>query len=401
MKKLLSYILWPALAGLVFAFTLLQAPRLVRVLPGLAAYFPQTFVSAPAAPVLGSFNEAVRKSAPSVVSINKKETTDYLVGHLTPTGQFFAEDLIKDDSNSLGSGVIIRQDGYIITGYHVVFTETGASSEITVTLHDGRILEARIVSLDEKNDLALLKVDAEELPPLDLADTSRLQVGDVVLAIGNPRNVGQSVTFGIISALWQRDDSFVIQTDAAINPGNSGGALIDVDGDLVGINSTIVSESGGSEGIGFSIPADRALDLLAQYLASGPRGYLGVTTSALALPNGQRRFGQDIQGFEVEDIVTGGSADKAGIRIGDIITAVEGRKVSVRDERDTAEAWELMSSISDLPPGSQITVEVFRDSGFLQLSAILSVGVPQIFNVFKEVPIGPETDALSVPADIN
>lgn len=395
MKKLLAYILWPALAGLVFAFTLLQAPRFVDVMPGLAAYFPQTPTRATATPAFTSFSEAIRQSAPAVVSINYKETAGRVLDrYRTPEGEDIAE-AVQDDSNSLGSGVIIRPDGYIITSYHVVFSNTVDrvfwDKELIVTLQNNRDVEARVVSLDEKNDLALLKIDAEQLPSLTLADTSRLQVGDVVLAIGNPRNIGQSVTFGIISALQRRDDSFMIQTDAAINPGNSGGALVNIDGNLIGINSTIVSESGGSEGIGFSIPADRALDLLEEYLASGPSGYLGVTTAIFELQQGQQLFGQNVQGFVVNEVSTNSPADKAGIMVGDIITGVGDKKLEIRDPQDEAEAWAAISSISSLPPGELIKLEIFRDGSFFQLPAILGVGEPQVY----EAPVKELEDSAS------
>ncbi|MGV3590402.1 MAG: trypsin-like peptidase domain-containing protein, partial [Gammaproteobacteria bacterium] len=201
MKKLLAFIFWPALAGLVFAFTLLQAPRLVDVMPGLAAYFPQYSRPVPAAASALSFNDAIRKSAPAVVSINFKEDAERIMQRLE--NDVFQS--VEDDDARLGSGVIVRPDGYIITSYHVVFSDASQrafwSREWIVTLENGDNLEARIVSLDEANDLALLKVDADrELPSLTLADPRTLHVGDVVLAIGNPRNIGQSVTQGIISA---------------------------------------------------------------------------------------------------------------------------------------------------------------------------------------------------------
>lgn len=389
MKKLLAFIFWPALAGLVFAFTLLQVPRLVEVMPGLAAYFPQPL--APVAPSTStmSFNAAIRKSAPAVVSINYKETAARITERLDD----YEFTLEEDNNTSLGSGVIIRPDGFIITSYHVVFSDDVErlfwDKELIVTLQDGRSLEARVVSVDEKNDLALLKVDAEQLASLNLANLSGLQVGDVVLAIGNPRNVGQSVTQGIISALLHRDDSFMIQTDAAINPGNSGGGLIDIDGNLIGINSTIVSESGGSEGIGFSIPADMAMNLLAQYLASGPSGYLGVSAGGLSLADGQLRFGQDVQGIEINEVNPNSPADKAGLKVGDIITGVGEQKLVIRNppdrEQAKAEANAAVSSITSRPPGELVKIEVFRDGAFVQIPVTLGVGEPEIYEVPIEV----------------
>jgi serine protease DegQ len=395
MKKLLAFVFWPTLAGLVFAFTLLQAPRLVELMPGLAAYFPAPSAAAGAASPLVSFNGAIRKSAPSVVSINYRETTERLVREWTPFGYIARP--VQDGTSSLGSGVIIRPDGYIITAYHVVFTanKTIAGNDISVTLQNGTVLQARIISLDEKSDLALLKVDAENLPSLKLADTRRLQVGDMVLAIGNPRNIGQSASQGIISALWSNGDSFVIQTDAAINPGNSGGALVNIDGDLIGINSTIVSESGGSEGIGFSIPADKAVALLDQYFAA-PRGYLGVTTAYLTLEEGRQQFGVDVQGFLVNQVAANSPADKAGIKPGDVITAMGDQKIAADDLQDEEEARSYISAaVSALPTGELVTIEVFRGSEFVQLPVILGIGgEPQIFRSYEQVREQPsEQDA--------
>jgi serine protease DegQ len=238
------------------------------------------------------------------------------------------------------------------------------------------------------------------LPFLTPSNSSQLQVGDVVLAIGNPRNIGQSVSFGIISALWRREDSFLIQTDAAINPGNSGGALIDANGNLIGINSTIVSESGGSEGISFAIPASKAIELLEQYLASGPSGYIGVATEPLTLINGRKLFSQDIQGFKVIRVTLNSPADKAGILVNDIITRVNATKITITrdDTTDEAkqEAMQFINAISSLEPGALINIEVFRDGQFLQIPTILGVGEPQIYEVpeFSDEP-APSTPAIN------
>lgn len=381
MKKLLAFIFWPALAGLVFAFTLLQAPRLVDLMPGLAAYFPQAAGRAPGGLNALSFNDAIRKSAPAVVSINFKEDAERIMERLE--NDVFES--VEDDDARLGSGVIVRPDGYIITSYHVVFSDSSQrafhSREWIVTLENGRNLEGRIVSLDEANDLALLKVDAEQLPSLTLADPGKLRVGDIVLAIGNPRNIGQSVTQGIISAFRGLDGGYIIQTDAAINPGNSGGALINTDGELIGINSTIVSQSGGSEGISFSIPAEKAITVLENYLASGPSGYLGVSTSLLTLDQGRYEYGRDVQGFVVNEVGMNSPAEQAGIKPGDIIAGIDGRRLDIRYPRDEAEMQKIMSAISDLDPGTRIVLEVFRDGTFIQLPAILGVGEPQVYEV--------------------
>ncbi len=383
MMKVLNFILWPALAGLVFAVVLIGVPRLAAFLPGMDEHFPVNGPVANSSAAQLSYSTAIKKAAPAVVSINYKETVIrnrdvYVNPFITETEEY------PEENSSIGSGVIISHDGFIITSYHVFFgpdREDGLSPDTTITLNDGTDIEAHLVSLDEENDLALLKIDAENLHYLRPANAAQLQVGDVVLAIGNPRNIGQSVSFGIISALWQRQDSFVIQTDAAINPGNSGGALIDTNGNLIGINSTIVSESGGSEGISFAIPAGKSMELLEQYLASGPSGYLGVATEGLTLSEGQKIFGQDVQGFKVIHVTLNSPADKAGIHVNDVISSVNGAKISLRRDDDREEAMKAITAISSLEPGALINIEVFRDGEFLQIPTILGVGEPQVYAV--------------------
>jgi serine protease DegS len=390
MKKLFAFIFWPTLAGLVFAFTLLQAPRLVELMPGLATYFPQPTASVSN---ITSFSYAITRSAPAVVSINFKEDAQRIMQRF----ENYVFDSVEDDEARLGSGIIVSPDGYIVTSYHVVYSRAVEraffSRELIVTLSNGRNVEGRIVSLDESSDLALLKIDAEGLPSVNVANMSQLRVGDIVLAIGNPRNVGQSVTQGIISAFRSLGDSFIIQTDAAINPGNSGGALVNIAGELIGINSTIVSESGGSEGIGFSIPATKALDMLANYLASGPSGYLGVNTSPITQEEGREMFDRDVQGFLVNKVDENGAADKAGIRAGDVIAGFGDHWLSVVDPSDIPEAWAALSAVSDLPPGEEIVVHVYRDGTFIDLTAVLGVGEPQVY----EVPV-PEFEPELGPA---
>jgi S1-C subfamily serine protease len=397
MKKILNFVLWPALAGLIFALMLLLVPRFAGQLPGLEAYFPQARIQNSSGASQISYSEAIKKAAPAVVSINYRETVirteEVYINPFETQPQDY-----PTENNSIGSGVIISKDGYIITSYHVVFNPDNDKAyylDITITLNDGTDIEAHVVSLDEKNDLALLKIDSEDLPFLTPSNSSELERGNVVLAIGNPRNIGQSVSFGIISALWRRADSFVIQTDAAINPGNSGGALIDTNGKLIGINSTIVSESGGSEGISFAIPAGKAMELMEQYLASGPSGYLGVSTESLTLINGRKLFGQDIQGFKVIRVTLNSPADKAGILVNDIITRVNDTKISItRDDTTDAakqEAMQFINTISSLEPGALINIEVFRDGKFLQIPTILGVGEPQIYEVpeFRDRSLSP------------
>lgn len=376
MGKFVSYVAWPALAGLVLAGTLLLAPHLARRIPALEAYLPQPVLApAPATKTL-SFSDSIKTALPAVVSINNQESLPQRVLTLRGIG-------VRDyEKNSLGSGVILNQEGFIITSYHVMSDPAVRyrfDQDITVTLNDRRNYVGRVLMLDEANDLALLKIDADNISHLELADNSRLEVGDIVLAIGNPRNIGQSVTFGIISALWRRDDSYVIQTDAAINPGNSGGALIDSDGHFIGVNSTIVSGSGGSEGISFAVPAAKAMDLLERYLASDPSGYLGVNAEGITQEQGRELFGQDVQGFLISEVTANAPAQKAGLQAKDVITAVNGNKIEVQKTDDMATAYEIIASISDLPPGDIVLLEIFRDGAYIQASATLGYGEPAVF----------------------
>lgn len=376
MKKLLSYIAWPALAGLVLALTLLAVPRLTQHIPALQALLPPPELPAPAAPLTLSFNAAIKRAAPAVVSINNQEVLARTV--LTFRG------LVEQpfENSSLGSGVILNPDGFIVTSYHVMADSASRyrlDQDITVTLNDRRTFDARLLMLDEPNDLALLKVDADNLTHLELADNSHLQVGDIVLAIGNPRNIGQSVTFGIISALWRREDSYVIQTDAAINPGNSGGALIDIDGHFIGVNSTIVSGSGGSEGISFAVPAVKAMELLERYLASDPGGYLGVNAEGITLQQGLEQFGREVQGFLIKEVSAHAPAHKAGLQVNDVITAVNGNRIEVPQTDDVAVAYQMIAAISDLPPGETVVLEIFRDGAFVEVPAVLGYGEPTVF----------------------
>ncbi len=212
-----------------------------------------------------------------------------------------------------------------MTSYHIFLSsETGVINfpeTITATLNDGRTVNARPLLYDEASDLALLKIDTPNISYIEPYNNADLQIGDFVVAIGNPRNIGLSASLGIISAIHRSDDSYLIQTDAAINPGFSGGALIDSSGNLIGINSNILSESGGSEGLGFATHASMISLLLNYYFQSGPGGYLGVSGSELFTRNeGILLYGQNIEGAEVLSLVEDGPAEKAGIEVGDIIT---------------------------------------------------------------------------------
>jgi serine protease Do len=268
----------------------------------------------------------------------------------------------------LGSGVIVSPDGYILTNHHVV----EGSQEITVETTDNRVFKAKLVGTDEASDLAVLKVDASSLPVLTLGDSDRAQVGDVVLAVGNPLGIGQTVTSGIISAKGRTtglgDGSFedFIQTDAAINRGNSGGALVNTSGELIGINSQILSPSGGSIGIGFAIPTNMARDVMGQLIKQGRvhRGMIGVGIQSVTADLAQSLGLTQVRGALVNEVQPASPAASAGVRRGDVIVAFNGATV--------ADSNALRNSIARTQPGTPVTFTVVRDGRELQLSATLA-----------------------------
>src|SRR5580658_6294977 len=292
-----------------------------------------------------SFAPIVKKVVPSVVkvevSIPGKETEVGL-----PEGfpdnplfrQFFGNQLggghqkfMTPPQSGVGSGVIVTKDGYILTNNHVV----DGAKELKVTLNDGREFKAKVIGRDPKSDVAVIKIEAKDLPAITFADSSKSEVGDVVLAIGNPFNVGQTVTMGIISAtgrggvgIEQYED--FIQTDAAINPGNSGGALVDAEGRLIGVNTAIYSRGGGNQGIGFAIPTDLARGIMVSLIEHGKvtRGYLGVMIQDITPPLAQKLELKSDQGALVGDVVPDGPAAKAGIQDGDVIVEFNSHKVT-------------------------------------------------------------------------
>lgn len=387
MNKIIYYIIWPAISGLVFGFVLLQLPRLAEYVPGLEAYLPKETIQQITTNSF-SYSDAFSKTAPAVVSINS--TADIA----RPAEQkvfnpFRRQILLYDESTSLGSGVIISADGYIITSFHI-FEIDGAdafensSPEITITLYNGLTMEARPIIFDRANDLALLKVDATDLAYITPAEESSLDAGDIVLAIGNPRNIGQSVTLGIISALLKTEDSYVIQTDAAINPGSSGGALIDVNGKLVGINSTIVTESGGSEGISFAVPASKAFELMSDYLERGPGGYLGVDGEFVSRMFSRMFLDSDIEGMWIESLSTNGPADKAGLQANDIIISLAEIEITSQEA-----ALYAVQTINNMNPGETVVARVYRQGEIVILPIVLGVGEAIIWLTDNEPLLDP------------
>jgi serine protease Do len=268
---------------------------------------------------------------------------------------------------SLGSGVIITQDGYIVTNNHVV----SGASDIEVFTQSRKKYKARVVGTDPRTDIAVLKVDAAGLPTLAFGDSTNLKVGDLVFAIGDPFGIGETATMGIVSATGRALGGSIehyenfIQTDAAINPGNSGGALIDVRGNLIGINTAIISGGGGNEGVGFAIPVNMARDVIEQIADHGKviRGYIGVTIQGVD-PDMAKAFGLSQGGGAlIGDVVPGGPAAKAGLQRGDIILELNGSSVTGPDD--------LSLRISEMAPGSVAHLKVFRSGHTQQIDVTL------------------------------
>src|SRR6266403_2001016 len=317
-------------------------------------------VAARPGPAPASYYDAVQRATPSVVNIfTSKEIRAPRHPLLNDPifRRFFGEQLPDEAqrASSLGSGVIVSASGYVLTNNHVV----EAADEIEVALTDGKRLLAKVVGNDPETDLAVLRLDAENLPAISFGSSDALRVGDVVLAIGNPFGVGQTVTSGIVSALGRTGlgintfENF-IQTDAAINPGNSGGALVDAAGNLIGINTAIFSRTDGLKGIGFAIPVSTAKMVLEQIVRSGSvtRGWIGVEVQEITPPVAESFKLAGTRGALIAGVLRGGPADKAGIKPGDVLLEVQGKPV--------ADPAAMLNLIAALPPGSPATMKVKR-----------------------------------------
>jgi serine protease Do len=335
-----------------------------------------------------SFSNVVKRVSPSVVKITT-ETKAKKVSmrgnqrgqrNQLPPGfednplfrQFFGGNLPdlqqqQPAQSGLGSGVIISADGYIATNNHVV---DGADS-VTVALNDGREFTAKVVGRDPQTDIAVIKVDAKDLPAVTFADTSKIEVGDRVLAIGNPFGIGETVTTGIVSAKGRSIGILAdvegyedfIQTDAAINPGNSGGALVDVDGRLVGINTAILSRTGGFQGVGLAVPANMVSQVADSLVKNGKvvRGYLGVGIQNITPALVDSFNLKTNKGALVSDVVEDAPAAKAGLKQGDVITAINGQNVT--------DANSLKLQVSTFAPGTKLNLEVLRDGKAKEITA--------------------------------
>ncbi|WP_323018975.1 S1C family serine protease [Castellaniella sp.] len=327
-----------------------------------------------AGPAIASYAAAVAQAAPSVVNIYTRKHIDVPLIPLPPDPalQQFLRSVPgftqRRDSTSLGSGVIVRTDGYILTNNHVI----ESADAIEVSLKDGRQATAKLVGADPESDLAVLKIDLDNLPAIVFDPEQSVRVGDVVLAIGNPFGVGQTTTQGIVSALGRNRlgintyEDF-IQTDAAINPGNSGGALIDTQGRLVGINTAIYSETGGSLGIGFAIPSGPAHQILDQIIEHGrvQRGWLGLEPQDIT-PDLARAFQlKSDRGAIVARVFARGPAAQAGIRVGDILQSLDGRPV-----RDS---FDLLNRLAPMKAGSKARLGVWRDGQIVTLTVTVGL----------------------------
>jgi serine protease DegS len=319
-----------------------------------------------------SYATAVARAAPSVVNVY---TTKVITQRAHPLPRdpfwrrFFGEGTDRSrrrTETSLGSGVLVSPQGYLLTNHHVIED----AEEIYVALRDGRGARARVVGHDPETDLAVLRVDLQDLPSITFGHSDALQVGDVVLAIGNPFGVGQTVTMGIVSAtgrskLGINSIEDFIQTDAAINPGNSGGALINARGELVGVNTAIYSQSGGSQGIGFAIPEGMARGVMEQIIENGAviRGWLGVEMQDIT-PELARSFGLAAgRGVLVAGVLPDSPAQQAGLEPGDVILAIGGQPV--------ADGVALMSEVTALSPGNRVDLRLLRERRERSLSVLL------------------------------
>ena len=308
---------------------------------------------------VSSHADAAKKAMPAVVNIyTSKEmrqrgplADDAMLRRYFPD---LAARMPRQRVTSLGSGVIVSPDGFVLTNHHVV----EGADDIQLILHDGRRIAAHVRGTDPESDIAVLKADEGNLPAITFGALERVQVGDPVLAIGNPFGFGNTVTAGIVSALGRnhlginRFEDF-IQTDAAINPGNSGGALVDAAGNLIGLNSTIYSQSGGSLGIGFAIPVSIARNVLEQIIKDGEvtRGWLGIEPIDMSIES--VRPAAPETGVAIRAIVRGGPADRAGIHAQDVVVEIDGKPT-----RDTPA---LLARIAELPPGNVVKVRIVRE----------------------------------------
>jgi Do/DeqQ family serine protease len=341
---------------------------------------PNTNAAPAVMPVL-SYADVVTRVAPAVVTIHSQQRVrqpqQFPFTDDPFFQQFFGDRMPAPQApqrrEALGSGVLVTADGYILTNHHVI----DGADQIKVDLNDGRSLDAKVVGSDAPSDLAVLKVDGSNLPVLALGDSDRTRVGDVVLAIGNPLGIGQTVTMGIISAKGRQtglsNGSFedFLQTDAPINQGNSGGALVSTASELVGINSQILSPSGGSIGIGFAVPSNMARTVMDQLIKGGKvrRGQLGISVRKVTSDDAKKLGVAEAKGLLVGSVQPGSAADRAGLRQGDVVLSFNGVDVN---EPNT-----FRNRVASTPPGTEVTLTIMRDGREQTVRATLGEFTPQ------------------------
>jgi serine protease DegS len=371
-KILMKEILVPAAVGLAVALFYLQYQKIHTLETAIAEIKASTHqLEGAAVPAPSSYADAAEVAMPAVVNVYTRKRVRRMPAVGDPILQQLLQGSISPQErveSSLGSGVIVGADGYVLTNYHVI----AGADQILVSLHDGRDAQAQLIGVDRETDLAVLKINLPDLTVIRFGDVQKLRIGDVVLAIGNPFGIGQTVTQGIISAaarygLELNIQENYLQTDAAINQGNSGGALVDTTGKLIGINTAIQSPTGGSVGIGYAIPADTAHKVLDDIVQHGHviRGWIGIESQALNA-FASRSLGLDSgQGIIVRNVFRNGPAAEAGLRPGDVITYFD-------DEPATA-TRAGMKRITHAQPGEKITVHFLR--GRQEGVATLTIGV--------------------------
>jgi serine protease DegQ len=327
--------------------------------------------AATSGPRADSYHDAVRKAAPSVVNIFTSKEVRVSRNPLLndPVMRRFFGDQPGDETqrtSSLGSGVIVSSAGYILTNHHVV----NAADEIEVATPDGKKLLAKVVGSDPDTDIAVLRVEARNLPAITFGSSENLRVGDIVLAIGNPLGIGQTVTSGIVSALDRTGlgintfENF-IQTDAAINQGNSGGALVDARGNLVGINTAILSQTGGSIGIGLAIPASMAKTVMEQIIKTGTvtRGWIGVGLQAITPEIAESFKLGTPRGAIINEVLRGGPADKAGIKLGDVLVSIDGKPI--------LDPQSVLNVVTGIAPGTAAQLKLKRKGKDMELAVTI------------------------------
>ena len=374
MIRLIRYQTW-LVAGLMLIVGSMAGGAFVGASMVQAGHAPESAFAVAAPPVReavsmpATFAPVVKAVLPAVVNISSTKvirTSEFPQDN--PFGDLFPGFRMPDRpmrQQGEGSGVIVSADGYIVTNNHVV----DGATELTVSMADKREMKARVIGTDAKTDIALIKVDAKDLPHVVLGDSSKVEVGDIALAMGNPFGLGQTVTMGIISAtgrggLGIEDYEDFIQTDASINPGNSGGALVNTRGELIGINTAILSRSGGNQGVGFAVPVDLVRHIMTQLKENGAvtRARLGVYFQELTPKLASALGVQAAKGAVVTEIVPDGPASKSGLRKDDVITALNGQAIDGRS---------LRNAVGSMTPGSTINLKVLRGSSERNFSITL------------------------------